>query len=385
MTQVAVAGDLFSNPEPSMVPTATGDPLQDLPIKISPEETQTGRLMFGVGVNSESGLVGNITLDEQNFDWRNIPTSWEDIMEGRAWRGAGEKFRLELVPGTQVQRYSVNFTEPYLNNQPVALSLGGYYYQRIYTEWTEDRAGGSVGLGYQFTHDLTGSVNFQGQNVYIKNPAYPVPDLEDVLGHNQLYTLGVSLRHDTRDNPFLATEGHLISASLEETVGSFQYPRVSMEMSQFFRIFQRADRSGKHVLSLTLKAGYSGDDTPIFERYYAGGFSTIRGFAFRGVTPRDPVYGMGVGGDFQMLASAQYLFPITADDMLRGVCFVDAGTVEPTITDWVDQVRVAPGFGLRITIPMMGPAPIALDFAFPITSQPGDQRQVFSFFVGFNR
>ena len=86
VTQVAVAGDLFSNPEPSMVPTATGDPLQDLPIVISPEETQTGRLMFGVGVNSESGLVGNITLDEQNFDWRNIPTSWEDIMEGRAWR-----------------------------------------------------------------------------------------------------------------------------------------------------------------------------------------------------------------------------------------------------------------------------------------------------------
>ena len=83
------------------------------------------------------------------------------------------------------------------------------------------------------------------------------------------------------------------------------------------------------MLSFTLKAGYTGDDTPIFERYYAGGFSTIRGFAFRGVTPRDPVYGMGVGGDFQLLTSTQYLFPITADDMLRGVLFVDAGTVEP--------------------------------------------------------
>jgi outer membrane protein insertion porin family len=46
---------------------------------------------------------------------------------------------------------------------------------------------------------------------------------------------------------------------------------------------------------------------------------------------------------------------------------------------------VAPGFGLRIAIPMMGPAPIALDFAFPISSEPGDDRQVFSFFVGINR
>jgi outer membrane protein insertion porin family len=46
---------------------------------------------------------------------------------------------------------------------------------------------------------------------------------------------------------------------------------------------------------------------------------------------------------------------------------------------------VAPGFGLRITIPMMGPAPIALDFAFPVVKEDGDQTEIFSFFVGFNR
>jgi outer membrane protein insertion porin family len=309
-------------------------------------------------------------------------------MEGRAFRGAGERFRLELVPGTQVQRYMVSFEEPYawdLENKPISLGLSGFYYQRLYTEWTEGRVGGSVSLGYQFTHDLMGSVRFQGQNVDIKNPADPVPSLEAVLGHNDLYTVGLSLQHNTRDNPFLATEGHLLSVSLEENFGSLpQYPRASVEWSQFFRIFERADRSGKHVLSFKLGAGYSGDSTPIFERYYAGGFSTLRGFAFRGVTPRDPVYGMGVGGDFQMLATTQYLFPITADDMLKGVVFVDAGTVQPTINDWVDKVRVAPGFGLRISIPMMGPAPIALDFAFPICQQNGDQTQIFSFFVGFN-
>ncbi len=386
-TEVGAAGDLFSNPDPTMIPTPTGEPLRDLPIRISPEETQTGRLMFGVGVNSDAGLVGNITLDEQNFDWTKVPESWEDIVEGRAFRGAGERFRLELAPGTQVQRYLISFQEPYagyLENKPVGLGLSGSYYQRIYTQWTESRVGGTVSLQYQFTHDLQGSVGFQGQNVDIKNPEYPVPSLEEVLGHNQLYTFSLSLQHNTRDNDFLASEGHLLSGALEETVGTFQYARATVKWSQFFRIFERADRSGKHVLSLNVQAGYSGDNTPIFERYYAGGFSTIRGFAFRGVTPRDPVYGMGVGGDFQMLSTAQYLFPITADDMLRGVVFVDAGTVEPTITQWVDKVRVAPGFGLRISIPMMGPAPIALDFAFPINQQNGDQTQIFSFFVGFN-
>ena len=80
---------------------------------------------------------------------------------------------------------------------------------------------------------------------------------------------------------------------------------------------------------------------------------------------------VAVGGQFGMLASAEYMFPITADDMLRGVVFCDTGTVEPTISNWSNNYRVAPGFGLRITVPAMGPAPIALDFAFPVVYEPG--------------
>jgi outer membrane protein insertion porin family len=43
------------------------------------------------------------------------------------------------------------------------------------------------------------------------------------------------------------------------------------------------------------------------------------------------------------------------------------------------------GFGLRLSIPMMGPAPIALDFAFPLSSGRGDDKQIFSFGMSFLR
>ena len=92
-----------------------------------------------------------------------------------------------------------------------------------------------------------------------------------------------------------------------------------------------------------------------------------------------------MGGEFELLGSLEYMFPITADDMLRAVAFCDTGTVEPTINNWKDKYRVAPGLGLRIVVPAMGPAPIALDFAFPISFQEGDRQEVFSFFVGFGR
>ena len=48
-------------------------------------------------------------------------------------------------------------------------------------------------------------------------------------------------------------------------------------------------------------------------------------------------------------------------------------------------MRVSPGLGLRISVPAMGPAPIALDFAFPVLKADGDNTQVFSFNVGFLR
>ena len=95
--------------------------------------------------------------------------------------------------------------------------------------------------------------------------------------------------------------------------------------------------------------------------------------------------GVQVGGKFEFLNSVEYMLPLTADDALRAVTFVDFGTVERSTEIKSQDFRVAPGFGLRITIPAMGPAPIALDFAFPVKKAPTDRVQIFQFFMGFNR
>jgi outer membrane protein insertion porin family len=66
------------------------------------------------------------------------------------------------------------------------------------------------------------------------------------------------------------------------------------------------------------------------------------------------------------------------------VTFIDTGTVEPEAFELKDY-RVAAGVGVRFTVPMLGPVPIALDLGFPIVKGPGDQQQVFSFWLGFTR
>ena len=105
--------------------------------------------MVSVGVNSDAGLVGSITVDEQNFDWTRLPTSWEDIRDGVAWRGNGERLQIQLVPGTEIQRYSITWQNPNLMDSDVGLGLNGYYFQREYNDWFETWMGGRASLGYQ--------------------------------------------------------------------------------------------------------------------------------------------------------------------------------------------------------------------------------------------
>ena len=357
------------------------DPAVDLDVVVS--EAQTGRLMLGVAVNSDAGLVGQILLDEQNFDWKRLPTSWNDFASGRAFRGGGQRFRLEAAPGTEVHRYLASFQEPYLWDTNYSLGLSGSYFDRRYDFWDEQRLGGRVSIGHQWTeNDLSAALSYRGENIKISDiPPGTIQELEDVEGDNILHGFKLTLANDTRDSAFLATEGHFLQLELEEVVGTFEYPRVVLEGRQYFLLDERPDHSGRHVLTLASRVGITGNDTPIYENFFAGGYSTLRGFDFRGASP--VIQGIEVGGEFLWVNTVEYLFPLTADDMIHGVAFVDFGTVEEKIE--IEDFRVAPGFGLRITVPAMGPAPIALDFAFPVLKADFDDEQVFSFNIGLQR
>ena len=355
------------------------------PIDVYVQEERTGRVMLGGSVNSDLGVAGQFIVEERNFDLFRPATSWEDVWSGRAWRGAGQNFRLEIMPGNRVERYTVNWTERNLFGYlPVSLSVGGFLFTRRYRDWDEQRLGARVALGYELTPDLSISSELRGENVKIYDPrVLGVPELDEVLGSNELYTARLRLAHDTRDNPFMATEGHLLELIYDQVFGDYSFPRGQVNYSNYFLLNERADGSGRHVLANSLKFGFSGEDTPVFENFFAGGYSTMRGFSFRGASPR--TNDVIVGGRFQMLGSLEYIFPLTADDMLRGIVFCDYGTVESDIEFNSDSFRVAPGLGFRVMIPAMGPAPLAFDFAFPVNYADTDDRQVFSFFLGFTR
>jgi outer membrane protein insertion porin family len=69
------------------------------------------------------------------------------------------------------------------------------------------------------------------------------------------------------------------------------------------------------------------------------------------------------------------------NDKVQGVIFCDHGTVEQNFA--IHNYRVAIGAGIRVSLPMLGPLPLALDFAIPLNQAPQDKKQLVNFSMGY--
>ena len=365
-------------------PTVTVDPEGDSEFKniiVQVQETQTTSLLFGVSVNSDAGLNGSVVFNERNFDLFGWPSSLEDFAAGRAFRGGGQELRIEATPGTEEQRYAITFREPFLFDSCYALQAGGYYYDfAFHDEYTESRLGTRITLSRRFGPNWNVDGTLRVEDVDIHHIAFGAPpEITQDAGAHALVGFRAGVNYDTRDSIYRPTQGVLASLSVEEVTGDYTFPKLILGGNKYWTLSERSDGSGRQVLLLRSELGYAGSHTPVFERFFDGGFRTLRGFAFRGVGPNDR--GFEVGGDFEFLNSLEYQAPLLANDHLYGVAFLDTGTVERSVE--IRNYRVAAGLGLRLYIPQLGPLPIALDFATPISKAHGDHTQLLSFWIGF--
>jgi outer membrane protein assembly factor BamA len=143
-----------------------------------------------------------------------------------------------------------------------------------------------------------------------------------------------------------------------------------------------------HSVHARIAAGYAeafgdSDSVPYTERFFLGGYKTIRGFKFRGVGPNTG--DVTEGGEALLNASFEYRLPLysttrpgTFDkvEMFRLILFVDAGVLAPDGNDLdFDELRASSGLGVGLTYPF----PVTFNFGFPFQDGEGDRKQVFSF------
>lgn len=349
-------------------------------IRVSVAETRTGSVQLGAAFNTDAGVTGNLTLNERNFDLFRLPTL-ENIRSGRAFRGGGQEFRLEASPGTQFQRYSATLREPYLFDTPNGLTVSGFYFNRQFAEYNEDRVGGRFTLDRRLDPIWRASVGVRTEGVKIGDvPGFATPAITNDRGSHFLVGLRPGFTRDTRDSYLYPTSGGVLDLAFEQVLGDYTFPVGTLEYTQFFssRYLAREDGSGRHVLGLRTQVSVAGANAPVFERFYGGGIRSFRGFSFRGVGPFEN--NLAVGGTFAWLNTVEYQIPIDARDRFHAVLFCDHGTVERRVS--IRDYRVAVGFGFRANIAALGPLPLALDFGFPLNKGPFDRGQTFSISAG---
>ncbi|HEV3163677.1 MAG TPA: BamA/TamA family outer membrane protein [Isosphaeraceae bacterium] len=373
----SLPGGNMTNPGPDRNDPFLGRNYADIVAQV--DEAPTGNFMFGVGASSYGGLMGNVQIVERNFDIWNPPRSWSDVTSGQAFRGGGQYFSIQASPGTQINSLRVQFTNPYVFALPIGFTTQGYVFQRLYPNWTETRGGGRFSLGRQFGTQTYADVAFRIEDVSFFGYRTPAPAAYlAASGHTTLASLRPSLRFDNRNDPFAPNKGQYVEFAFEQGWGNFTFPKFTVEGRQYVTLGRRPDGTGKRILKFRGYYGISGRDTPVYERFFAGDFGSMRGFSYRGVGPH--ILGVNVGGIMTALGSIEYQFPLMANDQLHQVIFTDFGTVESSYR--FTTFRAAIGTGIRINIPQFGPYPLAFDIAFPLVKEDGDRTRIFAFFMG---
>lgn len=354
-------------------------------VLIEVRERNTGSINFGVAVGSDSGLFGEISLRQDNFDIADPPASLGDLFRGRAFRGAGQRFSMVFRPGNEIFQYSMNFTEPHFLDSEYSLTLGGTFQEQYFRRYDERRLGGNIGLSRRLGDVWSFGVRSRVEQVKLTQiaPFAPTEIFRDA-GPDLLTALGVTMTRSTVTTIVRPGRGSRFRVSYDRIGalgGDYGFNNLSVDYTVFLTVSE--DFLGRRsILRLNTEVGHIfGGRAPTYERYYRGGRS-FRGFRFREISPKGIRQDTGepsndpVGGEWMFFAGAQYEFPLFGE-AVTGVFFVDTGTVTDSIG--FDDYRVSVGTGLRLYIPQFGPVPIAFDFGFPIVKQSGDETQVLSF------
>jgi outer membrane protein assembly complex protein YaeT len=122
------------------------------------------------------------------------------------------------------------------------------------------------------------------------------------------------------------------------------------------------------------------EDLPASERFFAGGDTTIRGFAVDSVGAPNTISPAGFprGGNATVILNGELRIPVWRE--FGAVLFVDGGNVFNRVTELdFGELRGAAGFGVRYRSPI---GPIRFDLGFKLDRKPGESAHVLHFSIG---
>ena len=183
--------------------------------------------------------------------------------------------------------------------------------------------------------------------------------------------LGFGADWDATDDPLDPTRGWALGGTLEPVGGplggDFNFVRMVGDGRFFLPLVGRLLGASRLRLGTAEPYGRH-DEVPLFERFYAGGIDSVRGYGRWRVGPL--VDDKPIGGRTVVEGSVELRHPIT--EQLGAALFVDGGQLSLRSFDFpFGDLRYGAGFGLRYRSPV---GPLRVDLGFPFQPPDGDAR-----------
>ncbi len=366
-----------------VVPAGGADDRRDAVVDI--KEGMTGILNPGIAFGSESGFIGQLFVEQRNFDVRDWPESFEEFITMQAFKGGGQNLSINLQPGTIVSYYSITFTEPYFQDKPTSFSVGGSSWERWRESHDEHKTKGYFGFEKRLKNRWRPSFDFRVENVEVDDLDFDAPqEIIDYKGYNLLIGAGVGIGKDMRNDIYNPSKGYRFNVAYEQVTGDEDFGIITGKATWYTPLYEDLIKR-KTVLALKVLAATTLSDAPPFEKFYGGGTGEygIRGFDYRGVSTRglqtgvpNPVRKDPIGSDWIFLAGSEITVPLIGQN-IEALFFLDSGTVD------TGRYRASVGAGIQIMIPqLMGPIPMRFELATPFMKDDEDETRVFSFYMG---
>lgn len=362
-------------------------------LKVKGAEADRTELQFGAGFSEGLGFFGQLSLRTQNF------------------LGRGERVGMSLQSGALTEFYELSYFVPWFLDRPQSLGFQGYDRSYDYDllsglRTIEESTGGAVSYARSLGLFQSLGVSYSYSDQFYRQERDLGDDETSVFETAlEISSLRPTYTYNSVDNRFEPRRGTKFQGSLEYAGGvlggSEYFVRPTVSFTHYRPL---TGYPLETVLGLNFEAGliepFGGRDLERFTLFRLGGDTSVRGFERYRLYSRDEETGefildengFPVGGDRFIQFNLEY--HVLVSGPFRVIAFVDAGQVfAPSVLgpdgEYSDsqsfdlsRLRYTAGAELRITLPVLGGAPLRFIWANNLNEELGDEFNSFSFSIG---
>jgi outer membrane protein insertion porin family len=359
--QQILALDLFSalriNPRESAENSTV------VPLEVQVSEKPPRQISLGLGYSTEEDFIVSL-------DWRH-----------QNWLGDGRRLSIRGKYSSIVATGVIDFIQPHFLNRRTQAGLNLRHDLEEEETFHRNATRFSGRLEHRFSPRLLGFIGYRVENNQLTDVAAATPE---ALG--DIRTKGIStgpwlgLVWNSTDDLFQPTRGEVVSFNADQAGavwgGGYEFFKLTGEAKKYIALGWDTILAGRLKLGLADAIG-SRKNYPLFERFFSGGQSSVRGFERRRLGPLNSA-DEPLGGLSLIEGSIELRRAIWRE--LGGALFVDFGQVSLKPFDIpINDVQFSTGFGLSYTTPV---GPLRLDIGFPFNPPRGDRPWQIHFRVG---